>query len=205
MGSHDPGPVLPQYRTHWWKECESSTSWPSGARGLENGSSGGEEAGECSEPACTAPAPLWPPTTPLLGHWHPGVASTGTVVSSPTTRPCHPLNPSVPVSSREVSQCLPQACPHTLCHLCPGCPSWDQPYHPHPHKRPTVHPQSARQGTAPTLRPDPPGFVPTFPPSTSEPPGLPRGPIPGAPPATTPKAVTFPMKGCSPQEARGFP
>lgn len=42
--------------THWWKECESSTSWPSGARGLENGSSTRRER----ERAQTLPAQLHP-------------------------------------------------------------------------------------------------------------------------------------------------
>lgn len=53
-----PTPV-PQCCTHWWNECESSTSWPSGARGLENGSSGGQER----ERAQTLPArPHSPPS-----------------------------------------------------------------------------------------------------------------------------------------------
>lgn len=86
--SPSPGP---QGCTHWWKECESSTSWPSGARGLENGSSGGQER-ESSDSACTAsPRERCPPVAPswIPARAHPGrpAQDTGVPVSLPDPQP----------------------------------------------------------------------------------------------------------------------
>lgn len=120
--SPTPGP---QGCTHWWKECESSTSWPSGARGLENGSSGEQERAQtlpaqlhslpgtgkgtvsaCSSQVNPSPLPPWPASPTCTGY-----GGSGAIV-----RPTNPQALRL-CTLQGVSQGLPEGIPHT-----PDCP-----------------------------------------------------------------------------------
>lgn len=176
-----------QYCTHWWKECESSTSWPSGARGLENGSSGGQ--GSVQSPS-TPPAPL-PNPTPwggppgAQGHVGPGVSAHSETLPPP---------PECPWCLPGGSCCLPGGVPTPGSHP-PWLPS-------HPQERPVApSPELPRCHCHPN--------TPSASPPRSASPGAPAAPrtdtLPQPRGARHPRGPRAPGRACTARPHRAAP
>lgn len=173
-----PTPV-PQCCTHWWNECESSTSWPSGARGLENGSSGGQER----ERAQTLPArPHSPPSR--------GPAQKPRREQCPPAAPrriparCHPGRPHQGAQDTGVLVLLRDLPP--------------------PKPRGSVASWGCLRASPRVSRPPHPGTAPASPPR----PETPDSPTPGAHPLSIPAlrvSPTAPPRSSSPLGYRGSP